>query len=56
MSRRSKPAKLSHGPLLTVVTEWLEQWWSPEEIAQRLRIEYPNDPVMHVSHLTIYQS
>lgn len=56
MARRPKSAKLSHGPLLAVVTEWLEEWWSPEEIAKRLRIEYPNDPGMHVSHETIYQS
>jgi IS30 family transposase len=35
---------------------WLEQWWSPEEIARRLRIEFPDDETMHVSHETIYQS
>jgi IS30 family transposase len=33
---------------------WLEQWWSPEEIARRLRIEFPDDETMHVSHETIY--
>jgi IS30 family transposase len=35
---------------------WLAEWWSPVQIAARLRIEYPHDPMMHVSHETIYQA
>jgi IS30 family transposase len=38
------------------VTSWLEEFWSPQEIAHRLRLEYPDDPRMHVSHETIYKS
>jgi IS30 family transposase len=45
-----------HGRLAEKVTEWLEEWWSPEEIARRLRIDFPDDPMMWVSHETIYQS
>ncbi len=30
--------------------------WSPEQIAHRLRIDYPEDPAMRISHETIYQS
>jgi IS30 family transposase len=55
-ARRPKPAKLAAGPLAATVTAWLEQWWSPVEIARRLRLEYPDDPMMWVSHETIYQS
>lgn len=55
-SRRPKPSKLAHPPLLAQVSHWLELCWSPQEIAQRLRIDFPNDPMMHVSHETIYQS
>jgi IS30 family transposase len=55
-TRRPKVAKLSHPPLVAQVTTWLEQFWPPEEIAARLRIDYPDDPMMHVSHETIYQS
>jgi transposase, IS30 family len=49
-------ARLDHQPLAEVVTEWLEAWWSPEEIAHRLPIEFPHDPMMRVSHEAIYQS
>jgi len=55
-TRRPKPCKLESGPLLDQVTAWLLKLWSPEEIAGRLRDEFPDDPMMHVSHETIYQS
>jgi len=55
-ARRPKSPKLLAGPLCAQVTVWLEQWWSPEEISRRLRIEFPDDETMHVSHETIYQS
>jgi transposase, IS30 family len=55
-TRRPKVAKLDYAPLAEVVSAWLEAWWSPEEIAQRLPIEYAHDPMMRVSHETIYQS
>lgn len=53
---RPKPSKLDKGPLATQVTEWLEKLWSPEEIAHRLPIVYPDDLGMRVSHETIYQT
>ena len=55
-ARRPKEAKLDHLPLCQLVTEWLVELWSPDEIAQRLRHEFPDDPMMQVSHETIYQS
>jgi IS30 family transposase len=55
-ARRPKPCKLAGPRLAAQVTGWLEQWWSPQQISRRLRIEYPHDPMMWVSHETIYQS
>ncbi len=55
-ARRPKPCKLRKRKLLREVSRRLKQLWSPEEIARRLPLAYPNDPEMRVSHETIYQS
>jgi len=56
-SKRQHPTKLGSNPvLLAVVVNWLEQQWSPEQIARRLRDEFPDQPEMRVSHETIYKS
>jgi len=54
---RPKPAKLAANPRLrAVVQTYLTMKYSPEQIAGRLRREYPHDPEMWVSTETIYQS
>ena len=55
-ARRPKPPKLACPQLAAQVTAWLAQWWSPARISARLRIEFPGDPMMQVSHETIYQA
>jgi transposase, IS30 family len=55
-ARRPKPCKLACPRLAAQVTGWLEEWWSPRQISRRLRIEFPGDPMMRVSHETIYQA
>ena len=58
LARRPKVAKLAGNPRLRAQVEvWLEhELWSPTQISARLRVEYPDDPMMRVSPETIYQS
>jgi IS30 family transposase len=37
LSRRPKAFRLSDYRLAAQVTDWLHEWWSPQEISQRLR-------------------
>jgi len=41
-------------PLKQYVLEHLDQLWSPEQIAKRLKILYPNDMIMQISPESIY--
>lgn len=57
LALRPKATKLASCPELCarVIAE-LEAWWSPEQIARRLRDEFGNDTRMRISHETIYKS
>jgi DNA-binding CsgD family transcriptional regulator len=56
-TQRPKPAKLAVEPRLRAVVEAkLALRWSPEQIAGWLPLAYPQDPVLRVSHETIYLS
>lgn len=45
---------LTSGELVTDVQEKLRCPWSPEQIAHRVRLEYPHTTQMRISHQTIY--
>lgn len=54
---RPKTGKLAaHPPLQAEVQSRLNNKHSPEQIAGRLRLDFPDDPEMWVSQETIYQS
>jgi IS30 family transposase len=56
-SRRPRPTKLELCPeLRRAVEERLQDDHSPEQIAGWLRLRYPDNEAMHVSHETIYRA
>lgn len=49
--------RLYQNPRLTAyISEKLELSWSPEQIAGRIRLDYPDDRDMKISHSSIYRS
>lgn len=56
-ARRPKPCRLAlNPPLRRSVAAKLALQWSPEQISRWLKLQYPNDEGMRVSHETIYRS
>jgi len=54
-ARRPQPCKLARQPALArIVAAKLGARWSPEQIAGWLKLEFPHDETMRVSHETIY--
>jgi IS30 family transposase len=50
-----RPKKISNNPLLeSEIQKYLRIKWSPEQIANRLKMEYPSDRSMQISHEAIY--
>jgi IS30 family transposase len=56
-AKRPKPTRLKQRPaLLQVVKAKLILGWSPEQIAAWLKLTYPQDTAMRLSHESIYRS
>jgi IS30 family transposase len=54
---RPKACKLATNPALrAIVEDKLRRRWSPEQIAGWLKVSYPHDPEMQVSHESIYRT
>ncbi len=55
--RRPKPSKIASDPRLRAWVQYLlKQRLSPEQVAGRLRVLFPDDGSMRISHESIYQS
>ncbi|MFV0433840.1 MAG: IS30 family transposase [Leucobacter sp.] len=54
--RRLRSGKLDSAELRAVVIAALNEKHSPQQVAGRLRAQYPDRPELHVSHETIYQA
>lgn len=50
-----KPHRMDSDRLRSWVMDALRRGWSPELIEGRLKLEYPGDPAMRVSHECLYQ-
>lgn len=48
--------KLAYRPLWQYLVGMLALCWSPQQVAGRLRLDYPDDPSMRISHETVYQA
>jgi transposase, IS30 family len=55
-ARRPKARKLDCPRLAAAVRAGLGAWYSPQQVVAGLRAGHPGDPMMQVSHETIYQS
>lgn len=54
-TKNRKNKKLdTNSTLRSIVFSLLEKKWSPEQIARRLKVLYPNNMIMTISHETIY--
>lgn len=55
-ARRSRrPLRMSYSPLLAWVMDALRKGWTPERIEGRLKVEWPDDPRMRISHECLYR-
>ncbi|WP_328959320.1 IS30 family transposase [Kitasatospora purpeofusca] len=54
---RPKPGKIGQSPeLRDFIQDRLDLRWSPQQICQALRAQFPERPEMHVVHETVYQA
>ena len=55
LNKRNSDKIETHKKLQIYVYKGLLKHWSPEQISGRIKLDYPNDPIMSISHEAIYQ-
>ena len=54
---RPKERRVASDPMLRAkIQGWLDQRWSPEQVANTLRAEHPDNTSWHLVHESIYQA
>jgi len=54
--RRSKaPWKMGQPRIAAYVQDRLQRYWSPQQIAGRMKLDHPDDPSMRISHACVYE-
>ena len=55
--KRPRQSKIAgSAPLRTAIETLLKEQWSPRQICHQLRIDFPDQPEMHLVHESIYQA
>lgn len=54
-ARSHQPFRMGYDPLVTWVFTQLQKGWTPQEMAGRVSIDFPDDPQMRVSTETLYR-
>lgn len=54
LNKRNLDKISTYGRLKFYVYKSLLNGWSPEQISGRIKLDYPNDPIMSISHEAIY--
>jgi IS30 family transposase len=52
--RRTK--KMDRPEIRTYVCQRIKKCWSPDEVAERMKVDFPDNPRLRISHQTIYRS
>lgn len=55
MRQPRKPMRMAYDSLLEWVMDALRKGWTPERIEGRLKVEWPDDPHMRISHECLHQ-
>ena len=55
LNKRNTDKISMHKKLRFFVFKGLLSQWTPEQIAGKIKLEYPNDPIMSISHESIYR-
>ena len=55
LNKRNTDKISIHKKLRIYVFKGLLSQWTPEQIAGKIKLEYPNDPIMSISHESIYR-